>query len=97
VLSIAPLLIIVIAIAGFVFGREAAQGQIFYQIRDMVGPEGARTIEEMIQGASNKGSGVLASLIGLVTLLFGATSGHRGAEIQHECHLGCTSESRCRY
>jgi membrane protein len=74
VLSIAPLLIIVIAIAGFVFGREAAQGQIFYQIRDMVGPEGARTIEEMIQGASNKGSGILASLIGLVTLLFGATS-----------------------
>ncbi|HYI97462.1 MAG TPA: YihY/virulence factor BrkB family protein [Bryobacteraceae bacterium] len=74
VLSIAPLLIIVIAIAGFVFGRDAAQGQIFYQIREMVGSEGASTIEEMIKGASNKESGVLASLIGFVTLLFGATS-----------------------
>jgi membrane protein len=52
----------------------AAQGQIFYQIRDMVGPEGARTIEEMIKGASNKQSGIVASLVGLVTLLFGATS-----------------------
>src|SRR5688572_7697725 len=74
VLSIAPLLIIVIAIAGFVFGREAAQGQIFYQIREMVGSEGARTIEEMIAGASNIQSGLVASLIGLLTLLFGATS-----------------------
>ena len=74
VLSIAPLLIIVIAIAGFVFGREAAQGQIFYQIREMVGSEGARTIEEMIAGASNIQSGLFASLIGLLTLLFGATS-----------------------
>ncbi len=74
VLSIAPLLIIVIAIAGFAFGREAAQGQIFYQIREMVGADGARTIEEMIEGASNMKSGLFASLIGLLTLLFGATS-----------------------
>ena len=74
VLSIAPLLIIVIAIAGFVFGRDAAQGQIFYQIREMVGADGARTIQEMIEGASNIQSGLFASLIGLLTLLFAATS-----------------------
>lgn len=73
-LSLAPLLILLIAVAGFVFGTEAAQGQLFGQIRDMVGSEGAKAIEEMIQNASKPTSGIVASLIGFVMLIFGASS-----------------------
>ena len=73
-LSLAPLLILLIALAGIVFGREAAQGQLFDEIRNMVGPEGAKAIQEMVQNASKPASGIVASLIGLVTLVFGASS-----------------------
>jgi membrane protein len=68
------LLILLIALAGLVFGKEAAQGQLFGEIRNMVGPEGAKAIEEMVQNAAKPASGIVASLIGLVTLVFGASS-----------------------
>ena len=61
VLSLAPLLILLLAIAGLVLGKEAAQGQLFGQINSMVGPEGAKAIEAMIAGASKPSSGVIAS------------------------------------
>jgi membrane protein len=73
-LSLAPLLILLIAIAGFVFGREAAQGQLFGQLTSMVGPEGAKAIEGMVAGASKPSSGIMASIIGFLTLIFGASS-----------------------
>jgi len=71
--SLAPLLIIVIAIAGLVFGEEAARGQIFEQMRGLVGDQGGQTIESMVQSASKPSQGVLATIIGVVTLLFGAS------------------------
>jgi membrane protein len=74
ILSLAPLLILMIAIAGLVFGREAAQGQLFGEIQGMVGKDGAEAIQQMIAGASKPASGVLASIIGFLTLLFGASS-----------------------
>ena len=49
-----PLLILLLAIAGLVLGKEAAQGQLFGQINSMVGPEGAKAIEAMIAGASKQ-------------------------------------------
>jgi membrane protein len=52
--SLAPLLIISITVAGFVFGREAAQNQIVETIRGMIGLESAQAIQGMIQYASNK-------------------------------------------
>ena len=52
VLSLAPLLILLIAIGGLVFGKEAAQGQLFSELNNMVGPEGAKAIQAMIEGAS---------------------------------------------
>lgn len=52
--SLAPLLIIVIAIAGFAFGREAAQNQIVQTIQGLIGQESAQAIQEMIQNASNR-------------------------------------------
>jgi membrane protein len=73
-LSLAPLLILLIAIAGFVLGKEAAQGQLFEEIRNMVGADGAKAIEDMVQNASKPASGIVASIIGLGTLVFGASS-----------------------
>jgi len=73
IFSIAPLIIIVIAVASLIFGREAVQGQIEGQIQGLVGDEGAGLIQEMIQGASNQSGSIIATIVGVATLLFGAT------------------------
>lgn len=72
VFSIAPLLIIVIAIAGAVFGEEAARGEIVRQIQGLVGRSGAEVIETAIQNANQPAQGTIASIISIVALLFGA-------------------------
>jgi membrane protein len=74
VFSIAPLLIIVIAVASLIWGQEAISGQIYAQIHDLVGAESAKTIQGMIENGYRPGRTILASLIGLATLLVGATS-----------------------
>ncbi len=73
IFSIAPLLIIVIAIAGAVFGEDAASGQIFAQIQGLVGEAGAKVIQEAIKNASQPKQGAIASIISIVVLIFGAT------------------------
>ncbi|OCQ89664.1 ribonuclease BN [Nostoc sp. MBR 210] len=73
IFSIAPLLIIVIAIAGAVFGEEAARGEIVRQIQGLVGPDGAEFIEIAIRNASQPKTGVIASVISILLLLLGAT------------------------
>jgi membrane protein len=71
--SLAPLLIIAIAVAGFVFGREAAQNQIVETVGGMIGPESAEAIQGMIQNASAKPkTGIISTVVGAVTLLIGA-------------------------
>ena len=71
--SLAPLLILIIAIAGLTLGqRESAQEAVVGQLRGLVGPEGAGVIETAIEKSSEPASGVLASIISVVTLLFGA-------------------------
>ena len=70
--SLAPLLVICIAVAGLVFGREAVEGQLFGQIRGFVGDTGAAAIQEMIKSASSPTAGIISAIIGVVTLLFGA-------------------------
>jgi membrane protein len=72
--SLAPLLIIVIAVAGLVFDREAARGEIAAQLSSLVGVEGAKTVQELLKSASQPRDSLLASSIGLITLLLGATS-----------------------
>jgi membrane protein len=72
--SLAPLLIIVIAVAGLAFGQEAARGEIVSQLGGLVGTEGAKAVEELLKSASRPTSSVLASIIGLAALLLGATS-----------------------
>lgn len=72
--SLAPVLVLVIAIAGFFYGAEAAQGQLMSQLRGLVGPQGAETIQTILAGARNKESGKLATIIASVLLLVGATT-----------------------
>ncbi|MCF6159397.1 MAG: YihY/virulence factor BrkB family protein [wastewater metagenome] len=72
VFSLAPLLVIAIAIIGFVFGKEAAQGKIIEQFRDLVGESGARVVQTMIVNAAQQKSGIIAAIAGTAALLFGA-------------------------
>jgi membrane protein len=72
-LSLTPLLLIVVSIAGLAFGRQAAQSQIVWQIQDLVGPSGAQAIQALLDGARNTTHGILATVLGLLTLLFGAS------------------------
>ena len=73
VFSLAPLLMIVIAIAGLVFGQEAAEGQIMDQIQGLVGEKSAQAIQSMIEEARKPAAGVIATVLAVVMLLFGAT------------------------
>jgi len=71
--SLAPLLVIVIAVAALVFGQEAAQGKIVTEIQGVVGVESARAIQAMIEKARAPAAGLFAAVMGLMTLLIGAT------------------------
>jgi membrane protein len=73
IFSLAPMLLVVIAIAGIFFGREAVQGQLVGQIGGLVGRQGGEAIQTMIANAGKHGSGALATVIAVVTILFGAT------------------------
>lgn len=72
--SIAPILVLVIAIAGFFYGTQAAQGELLAQLRGLVGPHGAEAIQLVLAGARNEESGRTATLVATALLLFGATS-----------------------
>ncbi|MBW4616745.1 MAG: YihY/virulence factor BrkB family protein [Desmonostoc vinosum HA7617-LM4] len=73
IFSLAPLLIIVIAIAGAAFGEDAARGEIVRQIQGLVGRDGAEFIEIAIKNANKPQTGAIASMISVVVLLFGAS------------------------
>ena len=73
VFSLAPLLVITISIAGLVLGQEAAQGQIFDQLRILIGAASAEAVQDVVQNANAKpATGVLTAIIGFLALLFGA-------------------------
>src|SRR4051812_35003597 len=61
------------AIAGLVLGEEAARGQIVNELQSLVGPAGGKAIEDMIQNANKPETGIIASVLSVVTLLFGAS------------------------
>ena len=74
VFSLAPLFIIAVAIAGLVFGREAAQGQIFEQLRAMIGETSAAAMEDVVESANSQPrTGVFATIVGFVALIVGAS------------------------
>ena len=73
-LSLAPTLVIMLAIAGFAFSAKAAQGGLIWQMQRMVGHEGARLIQTIVEGAHRSEHGIAATVLGLFTLFFGATA-----------------------
>lgn len=73
IFSLAPMLLIAISVAGLVFGREAAQGELVGQMRGLLGQQGAEAIQTMVANAGRHGSGVLGTIVGIATILFGAT------------------------
>ena len=72
--SLAPLLLIVIAIAGLVFGEEAARGEVFGQIRGLLGTESAQAVEAVLASLHKPAEGTASAVLGIVVLLVGATS-----------------------
>lgn len=72
-LSVAPLLIVSIKVAGMVLGDEAARGQISSEIGSVVGAQAGAAIEAMVANAQTPGEGVLGSFVGIAVLLFGAS------------------------
>ena len=74
IFSLAPLLVIVLAVAGFFFDEKAAQGQIKDQIESLVGEDGSKAIEQMVASANQRQAGTLATVIGVVMILFGAAA-----------------------
>lgn len=73
-LSIAPLVVISIAIAGLIFGPDAARGQIAGEIGGVVGADAARAVEAVVASARSPEGGVVSSVIGVIVLLFGASA-----------------------
>jgi len=79
--SIAPLLLLVIAVAGLAFGREAVQSGIIGQAESLMGAQGAAAIDALRQNAAEPATGITATVVSLVLLVFGATTVF--AEIQN--------------
>ncbi len=73
IFSLAPLLIIIIAMAGLFFGQRAVQGQVVGQIEGLIGHDGAVMVQSMIANSNKPSANVIATVIGIVTLLLGAT------------------------
>lgn len=74
IFSLAPVLVVVIALAGAFFGEEAVRGQIFSEFEGLMGPGAALLIQEVLKSAARPSTGRIATLLGIGTLLFGATA-----------------------
>jgi len=72
IFSLGPIIVIAIAVAGFFFGREAVSGQVAASIKDMLGDTGAKAVQAMLADAGRPREGMLATLLGIGTLLFAA-------------------------
>ncbi len=72
--SMAPILVLVIAIAGFFWGAEAAQGQLLSELKGLVGAQGAEAIQLVLKGAQDKETGAWATIVATILLLVGATT-----------------------
>lgn len=83
--SLAPILMIAIAVAGMAFGQDAARDQMIRQLRELFGTTGAAAVEEMLDSTRESKTGVLATVVGVVTLLVGASSVF--AELQSALNL----------
>ena len=74
IFSLAPLLLIVISVAGLVFGADAVRGEIFGQLRGLMGNDAAIAVEAILASVSKPSQGIPAAIVGVVIVLIGATS-----------------------
>jgi membrane protein len=74
VFSLAPMLVMVIAVAGLAFGQKAAEGALFGELADLIGPESAVAVQAMLRSASSTRSGLFATAIGIGALVIAATA-----------------------
>ena len=74
VFSVTPLLLIVIAVAGFAFGHDAVRGEIVNQLGGLLGEEGATAVQGLLKSADEPSKGIWASIIGVALLIVGATT-----------------------
>ena len=74
IFSLAPVLVVVIALAGAVFGEDAVRGRIFTEFQGLMGPDAAHLVQEVLRSAARPSSGRIATLLGIGTLLFGASA-----------------------
>jgi membrane protein len=72
-LSIAPLLILIVGICGIVFSKSTVEQDLLRQVQSLMGNAGAKTLETLIENARHTGSGIFATVIAFITLLFGAS------------------------
>jgi membrane protein len=72
--SIAPMLVVATGVAGLVFGEKAVQGQLSEQLDELIGPQGADAVEVMLANMHDQGSGIVAIVVGTLTLILGATT-----------------------
>ena len=73
VLSLAPLLVVAVSVAGLVFGEAAARGEIAQQLRALLGPDGGAAVEGILAHAKEPHANVIGTVIGIIVLLFGAS------------------------
>ena len=74
VFSLAPLLVIVISVAGLIFGPDAVRGAIFSEINGLMGADAAIAIQDLLTSVSKPSTGIIGSILGVLVLLIGATS-----------------------
>src|SRR5204863_9763096 len=74
VFSLAPLLLVVVSIAGLVFGEEAARGELFGQLASLMGADAAKAVEGVLTSVNKPGKGIAATTLGVGLLLVGATT-----------------------
>ncbi len=79
-LSLAPLLVITVAVAGLVFGREAANGQLAWQIQNLVGLDEARGLQAIVHSAQRPAVGLFATLLSLVLLCYKRRTQQKGQQ-----------------
>ena len=73
ILSLAPLVILAIAVVSFIFGHSAVETELLGQVNSTIGHQGSETVRALIEQAQEPASGTFASIIAVITLLFGAS------------------------
>ena len=74
VFSLAPLLLIVVSVAGLVFGEDAVRGELFAQLQGLMGADAAKAIQDLLASVNKPSHGIIGTLVGVALLVFGATT-----------------------